>query len=188
MFSNVKNPRWNDFHKNSIFCEVETKQGKHNYVAAKDDSTTHGKSLYAELIAGKYGAIEDYKINTQIYKVDKNYKALMENLISKLVNSIYTNTEKVSFALLENSKDEDLRDVAQAYDMNVERFKEMLNTYKNAIVQSNIKLLTATKALETITEDKIPEIIADFNKFVTNTVDEINKFRKQALPQIEIKI
>jgi hypothetical protein len=64
MFTKVVNPKWNDFHKNTIFCKVEIDNSGNiiNYVASKFDTVKSGKLLYDDLVNNRYGEIAPYSV------------------------------------------------------------------------------------------------------------------------------
>jgi hypothetical protein len=55
-------PKWADAAHTAINCQVTfAKFGKPlEFIAMANDSENHGQSLYANLVAGKYGPIADY--------------------------------------------------------------------------------------------------------------------------------
>jgi hypothetical protein len=58
----VTNPRWLDAAKTKVICEIDFPHlgGVHTFVAVADDFEEHGRQIFAELIAEKYGPIAPY--------------------------------------------------------------------------------------------------------------------------------
>jgi hypothetical protein len=56
----VKNPVYSRPDNSMIDCIITCKRGNFPFTAAAQDPETHGKKLYADLLAGKYGPITPY--------------------------------------------------------------------------------------------------------------------------------
>jgi hypothetical protein len=60
-YSTVTNPRWMDAAHTVLDVDVDFPGlGVVPFTASPDDCEHHGKEIYADCIAGKYGAIADY--------------------------------------------------------------------------------------------------------------------------------
>lgn len=62
-YKNVKNPRWANAEQSMIDCEVDfyaIADGFVPFTASPKDSTVYGPEIFADCVAGKYGAIADY--------------------------------------------------------------------------------------------------------------------------------
>lgn len=61
LYSNVKWPIWSDPERSSINCLVTFEGlGEVPFTANPDDSAEHGRAIYAECVAGKYGDVQEY--------------------------------------------------------------------------------------------------------------------------------
>jgi hypothetical protein len=61
--TSVKNPVWSDATHTRIDCIINTSQfGDEElpFTADKNDVEIHGRSIFAQIVAGKYGLIADY--------------------------------------------------------------------------------------------------------------------------------
>ena len=60
--TNVTNPKYLFADNTKILCQIQIDNNNtwQDYLAGNDDSEIHGQGLYADLIAGKYGAIAPY--------------------------------------------------------------------------------------------------------------------------------
>lgn len=58
----VKNPIFLFSDNNKILCQIKTDahDGWQDFLATDDDFETYGRELHAELLAGKYGVVEEY--------------------------------------------------------------------------------------------------------------------------------
>jgi len=61
-YSKVSNPRYSDEKKSGVVLTVhfDHLSKPHPFLAVPHDTEPHGKQLYAEAIAGKFGAIAPY--------------------------------------------------------------------------------------------------------------------------------
>jgi len=57
-----RNLRWDNAEQDAIACTLTFKElrGEYPFIAMSSDPETLGKQLFADLIGGKYGAIEAY--------------------------------------------------------------------------------------------------------------------------------
>lgn len=63
ILTSVSNPRWSNAEHTNIDCEITSSQfGDEvlSFTASKDDVEAHGRAIFADLVAGKYGAIAEY--------------------------------------------------------------------------------------------------------------------------------
>ena len=63
ILTSVKNPRWANAEHSFIECEITTSQFGDEvlpFTANPKDPEAHGRAIFADLIAGKYGAIAEY--------------------------------------------------------------------------------------------------------------------------------
>jgi len=61
--TSLSNPRWADADKTIIDCEITTSQFGDEvlpFTASANDIAAHGREMFADLIAGKYGVIAEY--------------------------------------------------------------------------------------------------------------------------------
>lgn len=61
--TSVANPRWADKDQTAIDCEITTSQFGDEvlpFTARGNDPEAHGRAIFADLLAGKYGPIADY--------------------------------------------------------------------------------------------------------------------------------
>jgi hypothetical protein len=61
--TSLTNPRWANAEQTMIDCEIKTSQfGKEvlPFAASKDDCEAHGRAIFADIVAGKYGPIAEY--------------------------------------------------------------------------------------------------------------------------------
>lgn len=61
--TSVTNPQYSKADNSSIDCIVTCDEisGDHPFTARADDSMLHGRQLFADLLAGKHGAIAPYQ-------------------------------------------------------------------------------------------------------------------------------
>ena len=63
-YTQVKNPKWVDEEHSSIECEVNFEDISFEeftpFGANPTDSEEHGRAIFADLVAGKYGVIAEY--------------------------------------------------------------------------------------------------------------------------------
>jgi len=63
ILTSVSNPRWVNAEQTMIDCEITTSQFGDEvlpFTASPNDSEAHGRAIFADLVAGKYGPIADY--------------------------------------------------------------------------------------------------------------------------------
>lgn len=63
LLTSLRNPRWSNFEKTQIDCEITTSQFGDEvlpFTAASFDVESHGRQIFADLVSGKYGPIADY--------------------------------------------------------------------------------------------------------------------------------
>lgn len=61
--TSVRNPRWANQQKTLIDCEITTSQFGDEilpFTANPDDCEAHGRAIFADIVAGKYGEIGEY--------------------------------------------------------------------------------------------------------------------------------
>jgi hypothetical protein len=61
--TSVLNPRWANAERTCIDCEITVLQFGDEilpFTAASTDVEAHGRDLFADIVAGKYGAIQEY--------------------------------------------------------------------------------------------------------------------------------
>lgn len=61
--TSLANPRWVNIEQTMIDCEITTSQFGDEvlpFTASKDDSETHGREIFAAIVAGEYGDIGAY--------------------------------------------------------------------------------------------------------------------------------
>jgi hypothetical protein len=59
----LTNPRWANAEHTAIDCEITTSQFGDEvlpFTASSTDCEPHGRAIFADLVAGAYGAIADY--------------------------------------------------------------------------------------------------------------------------------
>jgi hypothetical protein len=63
ILTSVSNPRWVDEAHTMIDCEITTSQLGDEvlpFTASPNDPEAHGRAIFADLVAGKYGQIAEY--------------------------------------------------------------------------------------------------------------------------------
>lgn len=63
ILTSVSNPRWSNAEHTTIDCDITTSQFGDEvlpFTAAQDDVEAHGRAIFADLVAGKYGPIAEY--------------------------------------------------------------------------------------------------------------------------------
>lgn len=63
ILSSLKNPQWADADQTMIDCEITTSQFGDEvlpFTANQHDVEAHGRAIFADLVAGKYGPIAEY--------------------------------------------------------------------------------------------------------------------------------
>jgi hypothetical protein len=66
VLTSLSNPYWANAEHTAINCEITTSQfGKEvlPFTASPNDCEAHGRQIFADLIAGKYGPIAEFKEN-----------------------------------------------------------------------------------------------------------------------------
>lgn len=61
--TSVSNPVWANVEHTMIDCEITTSQFGDEilpFTASQNDVEPHGRAIFADLVAGKYGAIAEY--------------------------------------------------------------------------------------------------------------------------------
>jgi hypothetical protein len=61
--TSLTNPRWADQARTMIDCEITTSQFGNEvlpFTASPSDTEPHGRAIFADLVAGKYGPVADY--------------------------------------------------------------------------------------------------------------------------------
>jgi hypothetical protein len=61
--TSLTNPRWANSEHTAIDCFIKTSQFGDEllpFTAASYDVEAHGRAIFSDLVAGKYGAIEEY--------------------------------------------------------------------------------------------------------------------------------
>jgi len=63
ILTSLLNPRWANAEQTSIDCEITTSQFGTEvlpFTADQNDIAAHGREIFADLVAGKYGPIAEY--------------------------------------------------------------------------------------------------------------------------------
>lgn len=63
VLQSLTNPRWADAEHTSIDCEITTSQFGNEvlpFTASPNDVEPHGRSIFAKLVAGDFGAIAEF--------------------------------------------------------------------------------------------------------------------------------
>ena len=63
ILTSLSNPQWIDENHSAIYCEITTSQFGDEvlpFTAAPHDVEAHGRAIFADLVAGKYGPIAEY--------------------------------------------------------------------------------------------------------------------------------
>lgn len=61
--TSLRNPRWANAEQTMIDCEITTSQFGDEvlpFTASVNDVEAHGRGIFADIVAGKYGQIADY--------------------------------------------------------------------------------------------------------------------------------
>lgn len=61
--TSVRNPRWANAEQTTIDCEITTSQFGDEilpFTASANDVEAHGRGIFADIVAGKYGPIAAY--------------------------------------------------------------------------------------------------------------------------------
>jgi hypothetical protein len=62
LLTSVSNPRWANAEQTVIDCEITTSQFGDEvlpFTASPNDTEAHGRTIFADLVAGKYGPITE---------------------------------------------------------------------------------------------------------------------------------
>jgi hypothetical protein len=62
LLTSLTNPRWADAEKTTINCEITTSQFGDEvlpFTASATDCEAHGRAIFADIVAGKYGLIAE---------------------------------------------------------------------------------------------------------------------------------
>ena len=63
VLTSVSNPRWGDAEHTFALCEITTSQFGDEalpFTASPNDVEAHGRKIFADIVAGKYGPIAEY--------------------------------------------------------------------------------------------------------------------------------
>lgn len=63
ILTSLTNPRWYNAEHTIIDCDITTSQFGDEvlpFTAAQNDVEPHGRAIFADIVAGKYGPIADY--------------------------------------------------------------------------------------------------------------------------------
>jgi len=63
VLTSLVNPRWTNAEQTAIDCEITTSQFGDEvlpFTANQNDVAAHGRAMFADLVAGKYGPIAEY--------------------------------------------------------------------------------------------------------------------------------
>lgn len=63
VLTSVSNPRWANAEQTAIDCEITTSQFGDEvlpFTASSLDIEAHGRGIFADIVAGKYGPISEY--------------------------------------------------------------------------------------------------------------------------------
>lgn len=63
VLTSLKNPRWANAEQTMIDCEITTSQFGEEvlpFTASANDVEAHGRGIFADIVAGKYGPIAEY--------------------------------------------------------------------------------------------------------------------------------
>lgn len=61
--TSISNPRWSNAEHTAIDCEITTSQFGDEvlpFTADQNDVEPHGRAIFADIVAGKYGSISQY--------------------------------------------------------------------------------------------------------------------------------
>ncbi len=61
--TSISNPRWSNAEHTAIDCEITTSQFGDEalpFTADQNDVEPHGRAIFADIVAGKYGPIAEY--------------------------------------------------------------------------------------------------------------------------------
>lgn len=61
--TSVSNPQWANAEHTAIDCEITTSQFGDEvlpFTASPNDVESHGRAIFADIVAGKYGSIAEY--------------------------------------------------------------------------------------------------------------------------------
>jgi len=63
ILTSVSNPRWSNAEHTTIDCEITTSQFGAEilpFTASQNDVEAHGRAIFADIVAGKYGPVAEY--------------------------------------------------------------------------------------------------------------------------------
>lgn len=63
ILTSVSNPQWANAEHTAINCEITTSQFGDEvlpFTASQNDVESHGRAIFADIVAGKYGPIAEY--------------------------------------------------------------------------------------------------------------------------------
>lgn len=63
ILTSVSNLRWSNMAHTTIDCQITTSQFGDEvlpFTASQDDVEAHGRAIFADIVAGKYGTIAEY--------------------------------------------------------------------------------------------------------------------------------
>lgn len=66
LLTSVSNPRWANAEHTVIDCEITTSQFGDEvlpFTASSTDCEPHGRAIFADLVAGKYGTVIEFDVN-----------------------------------------------------------------------------------------------------------------------------
>jgi hypothetical protein len=69
--TSLTNPRWANAEKTMIDCEITTSQFGNEvlpFTASPTDCEPHGRAIFADIVAGKYGPIAELIENANLVK------------------------------------------------------------------------------------------------------------------------
>lgn len=61
--TSLSNPRWSNTEQTTIDCEITTSQFGNEvllFTASPTDCEPHGRAIFVDIVAGKYGPIADF--------------------------------------------------------------------------------------------------------------------------------
>ena len=67
ILTSLTNPRWANAEQTMINCEITTSQFGDEilpFTASANDVESHGRAIFADIVAGKYGPIAEFMLST----------------------------------------------------------------------------------------------------------------------------
>jgi hypothetical protein len=184
MFTKVVNPKWNDFHKNTIFCKVEIDNSGNiiNYVASKFDTVKSGKLLYDDLVNNRYGEIAPYSVIAPkvpladiITRTIKRASILSDAVITQIYTS---KVEEAALNVIINIPPEKLAQLAATYNMSVPDFEKMVKDLQQVIVDIHLALVSFKNSANLVKAENDLAIAIDiFAKSINISIKTINEYR-----------